>query len=83
MRGRPCYETRDPETHRAVQEWERRNPHEREPGPWITADEMMLRNRPAFVRYEMEKLHDRVMKVRDTKLTNPSAPRPWWKFWVR
>jgi hypothetical protein len=76
-------ETRDPESHRAVQEWERRNPHEQEPGPWITGSEMMLRNRPAFVRYEMQELHDRVMKVRDKEPTDPSAAKPWWKFWVR
>ncbi len=75
-------ETRDPESHRAAQAWEQRNPHEPEPGPWISMAEMMLRDRPARVRYEMEKLHDRVMKVRDRVPPKVApAPRRWWKPW--
>jgi hypothetical protein len=86
-------ECRDEEAHRAVREWEERNPHEpeaptflqigdRESGPSITMGEMMLCDRPQWVRYEMERLHDRVMKVRDVVPPEPAAPpRPWWKFW--
>lgn len=75
-------EVRDPEAHRAVRAWEQCNPHEPEAGPWISMGEMMLRNRPAFVRYEMDKLHDRVMRVRDRAPPEPpSIPRRWWKLW--
>lgn len=58
-------ECRDEGARGAVLAWEEANPHEPEPGPWITMGEVMLRNRSQWVRWEMEKLHDRVMKVRD------------------
>lgn len=58
-------ECHDEEARQAVAAWEEANPHEPEPGPWITMKEIMLRNRPEWIRYEMTKLHDRVMKVRD------------------
>jgi hypothetical protein len=73
--------------------WEERNPHEpetpsylrigdREYGPSISMGEMMLRDRAQYVRHEMEKLHDRVMAVRDVVPPEPEAlPRPWWRFW--
>jgi hypothetical protein len=50
--------------HLTVEAWERANPHEPEPGPWISMGEMSLRNRPAWLRFEMENLHDRVIKIR-------------------
>jgi hypothetical protein len=83
----------DAAAHLAVKEWEERNPHEPEPpsyveiggrkhGPLISMGEMMLRDRPQWIRYEMEKLHYRVMKVRDVVPPEPPAsPRPWWRFW--
>jgi hypothetical protein len=86
-------ECRDEEAHRAVRAWEERNPHEpaapsfikigdRRFGPCISMGEMMVRNRAIHVRYEMEKLHDRVMKVRNYIPPEPSAAgRPWWKIW--
>jgi hypothetical protein len=44
--------------------------------------EMALQNCSMWVRYEMEKLHERVMKVRDRVPPEPPAEhRPWWKFW--
>jgi len=58
-------ECHDEEARNAVLAWERENPHEPEPGPWITMGEVMLRNRAQWIRWQMEKLHDRVMKVRD------------------
>jgi hypothetical protein len=62
--------------HQAVRDWEQRNPHEpetpsfvqigdRQYGPCISLGEMRLRDRVQWVRYEMEKLHDWVMKLRD------------------
>jgi hypothetical protein len=58
-------ECHDQAAHQTVEAWERANPHEPEPGPWISMSEMSLRNRPAWLRFEMEELHDRVMMVRD------------------
>ena len=65
--------------------WEERNPHEAEAGsylevggrtggPFYTFDEISLRNRGSWIRYEMDKLHDRVMKVRDVVPPEPPAP---------
>jgi hypothetical protein len=69
-------ESREEEARRAVLAWEQRNPHEPEAGsyleiggrtlgPFYSIGELALRDRAARVHYEMEKLHDRVMKVRD------------------
>jgi hypothetical protein len=69
-------ESREEEAHRAAVAWEQRNPHEPEAGsylevegrtvgPFYSMGEISLRNRAQWVRYEMERLHDRVMKVRD------------------
>jgi hypothetical protein len=77
-------ECHDEEAHRAVRAWEERNPHEpeapsflqlgdREYGPFVSMGEIMLRDRAQHVRYEMEKLHDRVMRVRDVV---PPEPGP-------
>jgi hypothetical protein len=86
-------ECHDEEAHRAVQAWEQRNPHEPAPlsfvkigdrmhGPCISMGEIMLRNRAVHVRFEMAKLHDRVMRVRDRIPPEPpAARRPWWKLW--
>ncbi len=58
-------ECRDEQAHLAVWGWEARHPHEPEPGPYITMGEVMLRNRSQWIRWEMEQLHERVMKIRD------------------
>jgi hypothetical protein len=69
-------ECRDEAAHRVVRAWQERNPHEpeagtfleiegRQFGPFISMAEVSLRNRGEWLRYEMEKLHDRVMAVRD------------------
>ncbi|QDU21923.1 DUF6896 domain-containing protein [Urbifossiella limnaea] len=86
-------ETGDPEAERAVLEWEEMNPHENETGsyleiggrclgPFYSMGEHVLRNRGEYVRYEMGKLHDRVMKLRNVVPPEPPAPSPWWKFWA-
>ena len=57
--------------------WEERNPHENETGsyvevrgrtlgPFYTFGEMALKESAARIRYEMDRLYDRVMPVRDT-----------------
>jgi hypothetical protein len=88
-------ESRDVEAHHAVVAWEQRNPHEaaagsylevagRTVGPFYPMSEILLRNRAQWVRYQMEQLHDRVMKVRGRTPSEPAAPRPsWWRFWRR
>lgn len=51
-------ESRDPEARRAVEDWQERDPHESEPGPWITMREMYLRNQLLLLFYEMDKLRE-------------------------
>jgi hypothetical protein len=70
--------THSQECHRIVLDWERRNPREPEPGPFITMDEMTLRMSDGTIHWEMEKLHDRVMKLRSTVPARPK--RPWWRL---
>ncbi len=55
--------THHPEAHQCVANWEGRNPHEPESGPFISMQEMMLRSRGNYLQYEMEKLHDRVLPM--------------------
>jgi hypothetical protein len=85
-------ETGDPEAEKAVLAWEEKNPHEDEPGTYLEIDgrrvgpfysmaEHMLKARAAFVRYEMGRLHDRVLKVKHVVPPEPPGPRPWWKVW--
>ena len=85
-------ETGDPDAERAVLAWEEQNPHENEAGsyleiggrrlgPFYSMGEHMLKDRGSWIRYEMDKLHDRVMKVRDVVPPEPPGPRPWWKLW--
>lgn len=73
--------------------WEERNPHEAESGSYLEIDgrrvgpfysmaEHMLKSRGAFIRYEMDKLHDRVAKLRDLEPPEPAGPKPCWKFWA-
>jgi hypothetical protein len=82
----------DEEAQRAVLAWEERNPHEQEVGsylevggrrlgPFYTFGEHSLKNRASRIRYEMDRLHDRVMKVRDVIPPEPAAARPWWRIW--
>jgi hypothetical protein len=81
----------DEEAQRAVLAWEERNPHENETGsyleiggrrlgPFYTFGELALKDRASWIRYEMDQLHDRVMKVKDIVPPEPPVPRPWWKF---
>ena len=85
-------ETGDEEAQKAVLAWEERNPHENEAGsyleiggrrlgPFYTFGELALKNCAARIRYEMDKLHDRVMKLRDVIPPEPPESRPWWRIW--
>jgi hypothetical protein len=85
-------ESGNEEALKAVFAWEERNPHENEIGsyleiggrrlgPFYTFGELSLKNRATFVRYEMDKLHDRVMKVKDIIPSEPPKSRPWWQVW--
>jgi hypothetical protein len=85
-------ETGDAEAEKAVLEWEERNPHENEVGsyleidgrrlgPFYTFGELALKNRTTRIRYEMDKLHDRVMKLKDVVPPEPQGSRPWWRIW--
>jgi hypothetical protein len=56
-------ESRDPAAWRAVAEWEERNPHEPESGPWISLREMALRHQPEWLLDEMDKLRERVASL--------------------
>jgi hypothetical protein len=87
-------ESGDEEAQKAVLAWEERNPHEDEAGsyleiggrtlgPFYTFGEISLKNRASWIRYEMDRLHDRVMKVRDVVPPEPPKPRPWWRRWGR
>jgi hypothetical protein len=78
----------DEAAQRAVLAWEERNPHENETGsylefggrrlgPFYTFGELALKNRAARIRYEMDKLHDRVMRVRSIVPPEPPGLRPW------
>jgi hypothetical protein len=69
-------ECHDQEARGAVPRWEEANPHEPTPGPWITIGEMMLESRSPWIRWEMEKLHDRVMIVRGREPDEVIAAHP-------
>jgi hypothetical protein len=56
--------THSPESHQTVQEWERRHPRTAEEGPYISMDEAALRQSDERINWEMEKLHDRVIKLK-------------------
>jgi hypothetical protein len=74
------------EAEKAVLEWEAKNPHENETGsyleingrrlgPFFTFGELSLKNSASRIRYEMDKLHDRVMKLREV-IPSEVAPPP-------
>ena len=74
--------THDPEAHRIVTDWETRNPHEPEAGPFISMQEMCLQTCEGYVQYEMTNLHERVLPMRGQPPPEPS-PEPsrwWWPF---
>jgi hypothetical protein len=82
----------DPGAERAVLAWEEKNPHENEAGsyleiggrklgPFYSMAEHALKNRAAYIRYEMDQLHDRVRKLKDVVPPEPPGAKPWWKFW--
>jgi hypothetical protein len=85
-------ESGDEGAQKAVLAWEERNPHENEAGsyleiggrrlgPFYTFRELSLKNRAAQIRYEMDRLHARVMKVKDVIPPEPPEARPWWHVW--
>jgi hypothetical protein len=72
------------EADRAGLAWEEKNPHENEMGsyleiggrrvgPFYSMGEHILKDRAEFVRWEMDKLHDRVARLRDKE--PPGPPR--------
>jgi hypothetical protein len=85
----------DAEAEKMVRAWEQKNPHEDEAGTYLEVNgrrlgpfysiysmgEHSLKNRGDWIRYEMDKLHDRVMKVRDVVPPESAGRRPWWKLW--
>ncbi|MEW4454140.1 hypothetical protein AB1L30_15815 [Bremerella sp. JC817] len=77
-------ETCNEEAEQAVVAWEKRNPHENEPGtylevegrtvgPFFSVNEVMLRQRGEFVRSAMQEIHDRVMKIRHVIPPEPKS----------
>ena len=77
---------------KAVLAWEERNPHEKETGsylevngrkvgPFYSFSEQALQGRGDRLRYEMDNLHDRVMRVRHVVPPEPPAAKPWWQVW--
>jgi hypothetical protein len=85
-------ESGDEKARKAVLTWEERNPHENEIGsyleiggrrlgPFYTLGEISLKDRTSRIRYEMEKLHDRVMRVKDVIPPEPVKARPWGQIW--
>jgi hypothetical protein len=82
----------DERTQSAVLSWEERNPHEKESGiyleidgrrrgPFYTGREIELMNSASWLRHEMDKLRDRVRKVRGIIPPEPQKTRPWWRWW--
>ena len=74
--------THNAEAHQLVKNWEARNPHEPEAGPFISMAEMSLQSCDVYLQYEMEKLHDRVLPLRGQPPPEPSEEQPqwWWPF---
>ena len=54
---------------------------QREGRQFYNFGEISLKNRASWMRYEMDKLRDRVLKVKDVTPPEPPRPRPWWQFW--
>ena len=80
-------ESGDEEAQKAVLAWEERNPHEdevgsyldiggRRLGPFFTFGELALKNRSSWIRYEMDMLHNRVMKVRHVVPPESAGDQP-------
>jgi hypothetical protein len=76
-------ECHDVDAHTAVLSWEEANPHEPETGRFISMKEMMLRHTSSQLRYEMEQLHDRVMKIRDREPVEAVAERVGILRWFK
>jgi hypothetical protein len=34
-----------------------------------------------WIRYEMDRVHDQVMKLKDVVPPEPQGSRPWWRLW--
>ncbi|MBN9520168.1 hypothetical protein J0H58_16840 [bacterium] len=80
-------EAGDPQAEKAVLEWEEMDPHEPEAGsyleiggrrlgPFYSAGEHALKNRGKYIRYEMGKLHDRVMALKNVVPPEPQGRKP-------
>ncbi len=80
-------ESGDEQAQRAVLAWEERYPHENETGsylevggrtlgPFYTLGELALKNRAAWITYEMGMFHGRVMQVKNIVPPEPPETRP-------
>ncbi len=69
--------THSAEAHRKVRDWETRHPRDAEEGPFISMSEMSLRRSDETINYEMVKLHDRVLPLRETNVPTPT--KRWWR----
>jgi hypothetical protein len=49
-------------------------------GPFSSFGELSRKNRASWLRYEMDKLHDRVAKLRG-RSARAAGSEAWWKFW--
>lgn len=58
--------THSSESHQVVLEWEQRHPRPADEGPYLSMDEASLRQSDEMINWEMEKLHDRVLKLKNS-----------------
>jgi len=82
--GAALQECGDHEAQKAVLAWEQRNPHENEPGNYLesrgkrlgsfyTFSEISLEDCASSIRDDMDKFHERVIKLRNVVLPEPPA----------
>ena len=67
--------------HKRVMRWEAENPREPETGRFLSMTEFALRNSDTWIQWEIQKLHDRVVRLRDIEPTTPQKRR--WRWWPR
>lgn len=75
---------RDPRAQHLAEKWEEQNPHKPKGGPYITFEEMLLRDRHLWLQGEIERIHDRVLPLRDRlPFFKPMASEWSWLRWFR
>jgi hypothetical protein len=74
--------SRDWDAQQLAANWEMSNPQKPAKGPYITFEEMSLRNRHEWLQHQMEKWHDRVLPLRDRQPPPEPLKRRWrWLPW--